>query len=133
MINEERIMTMAKLEMFEKGKKKADLKISNYFKFDYISLQVIITLIWFAILYVIAYVAYLLYKLDDILADFSIEAIIELGVTGLSGLGVVLVFGGILSGMYFNEKYIDAKHDSKPYYRELKKLAQLYEKENENG
>lgn len=52
MLNEKRIAAMTKMSIYSKGENNKDLAICKYYKYDYITLNILITLLWVALIYV---------------------------------------------------------------------------------
>ena len=126
MLNEKKIITMSRMAMYDNGHKKKCLKIGSYYKKDYISLQVIITFIWTTLLYLVGVAAWGLWKMEEILSEFSIEYLIDLGIW-IGGLYLVaLIIVGIISGFIYRDKYNKALFIAKGYYRALGDLHHIY-------
>ncbi len=129
MLNKKRVITMAKLAMYEKGEKKEYLRISTYHRWDYISFNVIMSMIWATVGYILIAAAWAVSNYAEILSDISIEHMRELAMLlGGMWLVVLLVFG-VMSGIFYYEKYYQAEQETKYYYRMMKVLNKIYEKE----
>ena len=126
MMNEERIKLMTRMAAYEKGEHKKNKKIVSFFKSDYISMQMLKSVIAATLSFGIMLGLYALYdfevfmkeiyKMD--LFDFAKSVIILY----LIILGIVLVITYVVS-IY---KYNRALQSTKVYYANLKKLSQLY-------
>lgn len=131
MLNEKRIASMTKMSIYSKGKSKRDLDICEYFKYDYITLNMLITLLWIAVIYagVVAVGCLLNIQviLDVLLED---ELFLFLMKIGLGLLGVWSAFAGICFFVY-KSQYERAQENAQKYYKELYKLNRLYAKEEE--
>lgn len=130
MLREERITKMSKMAMFEKGKNKACLQISSYYKKDYIALQTIMTLLWTTVGYCIIVAGALALKMEEVLYDITMEWIKELAVTLGGSYLVVLVVAGGIAILYYGWKYQMALNVAKEYYKALGTLSADYKKEN---
>ena len=51
MINEQRTILMTRLASYEKGEGRKNVKIGNYFRSDYIAIQILKAVIWLLLLY----------------------------------------------------------------------------------
>ena len=126
MVNEERIKLMTRMAAYEKEGHKKNKKIVSFFKSDYISMQMLKSVIAATISFGIMLGLYALYdfevfmkeiyKMD--LFDFAKSVIILYVIM----LGIVLVITYVVS-VY---KYNRALQSTKIYYANLKKLSQLY-------
>ena len=126
MVNEERIKLMTRMAAYEKEEHQKNKKIVSYFKKDYISMQMLKSVIAATISFGIMLGLYALYdfevfmkeiyKMD--LFDFAKSVIILYVIM----LGIVLVITYVVS-VY---KYNRALQSTKIYYANLKKLSQLY-------
>ena len=126
MVNEERIKLMTRMAAYEKDGHKKNKKIVSFFKSDYISMQMLKSVIAATISFGIMLGLYALYdfevfmkeiyKMD--LFDFAKSVIILYVIM----LGIVLVITYVVS-IY---KYNRALQSTKVYYANLKKLSQLY-------
>lgn len=129
MLNEKRVVTMAKLAMYEKGRKKEYLRISTYHRWDYISFNVIMTLIWSTIGYAVLVAIWGMANYTEILSDISIEHIQELVTVTIWIWIIVLLVSGVIAGIVYFEKYYQAEQETKEYYHALRLLNKMYEKE----
>lgn len=127
MMNEERIKLMTRMAAYEKGEHKKNKTIVSFFKSDYISMQMLKSVIASTVSFGIMLGLYALYdfevfmkeiyKMD--LFDFAKSVIILY----LIMLGIILVITYVVS-IY---KYNRALQSTKVYYANLKKLSQLYD------
>ena len=126
MVNEERIKLMTRMAAYEKEEHKKNKNIVSFFKSDYISMQmlksVIATTISFGILLSL-YALYdfevfmkEIYKMD--LFEFAKSIIIVYGIF----LGIILVITYVVSIYRYNR----ALQSTKLYYANLKKLSRIY-------
>ncbi len=132
MLNEDRIKAMIKLARYEKGEKKKNIQIADYYRLDYVSLNVIISLLWMTVGYVIVAGGFILLNLETVMIGINEERISTLMVMFFGGLLLCWAIGGIISGTYFLNKYNYAKKEAKKYYQGLNELVRAYKKENKN-
>ena len=126
MVNEERIKLMTRMAAYEKEGHKKNKKIVSFFKSDYISMQMLKSVIAATISFGIMLGLYALYdfevfmkeiyKMD--LFDFAKSVIILYAIM----LGSVLVITYVVAIYRYNR----ALQSTKVYYANLKKLSQLY-------
>ena len=129
MVNEEKVKLMTKLAIYENTKGKKQLNISKYYKRDYVRFQMFKTAVSSTIAFVILLFAYcmlnaeqLLLKLNDL--DF-------LGVAAKVGVlyVVFLVIYMLAAWVVYANKYEKIKPDVVMYNRNLKRLKELYDRE----
>ena len=73
MLNEKRVKHMVKLASYETKKWSEDSKVNSYFKNDYISFNVIVTLLWVTLAYVMLVGLFGVAFMEPILDGISIK------------------------------------------------------------
>lgn len=129
MVNEDKVKLMTKLAIYESTKGKKQLNISKYYKRDYVRYNmfktvVTATLAFFMILggYILINAEELLLKLNEM--DLLHEAI-KLGI-----IYAVFVIGYmVIARLVYARKYEKVKPDVIIYNHNLKKLKEMYDKE----
>lgn len=130
MLNEERIKLMTKMASYEANEGKRNMAIGNYFRGDYISVQVIKSILHATIAFFIVFALFVFYDLEILMADVYKMDLLDLGKTIiLYYLGFVLVYA-VISYAVYAYRYAKARKSLKVYYNNLKKLAYLYDKES---
>ena len=107
MLDKRKIRLMIKMASYEKQGAEEDLKISSYYKKDYVSMNVWATAIWFTIGYAIV---------AALIAFCTLEQIL-----------VILYCPG--ARMFYKRKHNLAKQHVKKYYRDLSRLEKINMKE----
>ncbi|MDE6620410.1 MAG: hypothetical protein K2K74_08000 [Lachnospiraceae bacterium] len=130
MLNEERIRLMTKMACYEAVEGRKNVAISNYFRGDYIGLQVIKSIIGATIAYVIIFAMFIFYDFEVFMAD-----IYKMDLFGFAKSVIIyyLIFTAayaLISYGVYTYRYTKAKKSLKTYYNNLKKLEYLYEREN---
>ncbi len=129
MLSEERVKLMTKMAAYEKKQGTKDFKISAYFRNDYAGLNVIGTLIWVTIGYIVVIALAGVTMLDVLLANLKFQMIVVLGGGIILGYVVTLIIYGIISSEIYKRRHDDARERVKQYSRELSALKRLYKKE----
>lgn len=129
MLNERRVKHMVKLASYESKKGSEEIKISSFFKKDYVNFSVVISLLWVTLGY---------FSLAGLICLALMERIVE-NVTFWSAVTViaVLVLGYLLSLLFYGKaaarsykkKYQAAKTGVRRYVRDLDILEKMYESE----
>ncbi len=129
MIDKERIKLMTKLAKYENTKAKEDLKIVEYYKKDYASLNTWITAIWVTVGF--ATILGLLFFLmpDFFVHDLTLKKLFNSCAIILVVYIFVLVTYCVYSSSFFKNKYDGAHRRVKKYYKELSLLRKIYMKE----
>lgn len=126
MINEQRIILMMQLASYEKGEGRKDVKIGNYFRSDYIAVQVLKSVISATIAFGIVFALYVLYDFEAFMLNlYKIDLFVFAQDVVTWYLVTVLAYG-VLTYAIATWRYAKAKKSLKSYYHNLKKLGSLY-------
>ena len=129
MINEEKVRLMTKLAIYEENKGKTIIPMSNYYREDYIGIQVLKSFFSGTIAYLLILLLTFSYQIERLINEF-----VKLDMKGLiTGILVAYVF---FIAVYLGIAYIicsirhkKAKKSLKAYDSVLKKLENIYERE----
>ena len=129
MVNEERIKLMTRMAAYEKDEHKKNKKIVSFFKSDYISMQILKSIVYTTIAFAIMFGLYVLYDFEIFMKEiyqmdifeFAKSVIIVYGIF----MGIILVITYAVS-LY---QYKRALQSTKLYYANLKKLSRDYGEE----
>ena len=129
MVNEERIKLMTRMAAYEKESHKKNKAIVSFFRSDYISMQMLKSVVSTTIAFVIMFGLYVLYDFELFMKEiykmdmfeFAKNVIIIYGIF----LAVVLLITYVVSLYQYNR----ALQDTKLYYANLKKLSRSYGEE----
>ena len=130
MLNIEKVKNMTKAAAFESGPEKKDIEISDYFRTDYLGLQMVKSGVAYAIAFVLLAAAWVMGKTEDIMlmitrADYLehlIKILIILFVAGLIAYEILVY-------IYYSIKYQKSKKSVKGYQSHLKEIHKFYEKQ----
>lgn len=126
MLNEERVILMTKMASYEENEGRKNVNIGNYFRDDYISIQVIKSVLCATIAYLIVFALFVFYDFETFMQDIYKMDLIEFGKNVLFYYVVTVVSYGVLSYLVYSYRYTKAKKSLKRYYQNLKKLNSLY-------
>ena len=129
MLNEERIKLMTKMASYEANEGKRNVAIGSYFRGDYISLQVIKSIISATIAFDICFALFVFYDFEVFMSDIYKMDLLSFGKNVLFSYVAFTAGYALLSYLVFTRRYAKAKRSLKMYYNNLKKLAYLYDKE----
>ena len=131
MINNDKVSLMTKLAIYENNNSE-DIKLSKYYKGDYVRYNVLKALISVTIGYVGILLLILFYNLEDILAKvFEVNYTI-LGIEIFVSYFVLMIIFGLISFMVYSDKINRSRKNLTNYHRGLKQLSRMYE-EDKNG
>lgn len=126
MLNEERVILMAHMASYESGEGKQNVKIGNYFRSDYIAVQVLKAIISATIAFAVVFAMYFLYNFETFMQNIYKIDLIAFAKNVLTYYGVTVVSYGVLTYLVSTYRYARAKKSLKLYYQNLKKLNSLY-------
>ena len=129
MLNEERVKLMTKMAAYEKKQGSKDFRISAYFRNDYAGMNVVGTLIWVTIGYIVLVVLAGVTLLDVLMNNLQFRTLIVLGAGVILGYIVILILYGIISSEIYKRRHDAARERVKKYSRDLSLLKKLYKKE----
>ena len=129
MLNEERIKLMTKMAAYEADEGKKNVAIGNYFRGDYIGLQVIKSIISATIAFVIVFGLFVFYDFEVFMSDIYKMDLLGFGRTVITAYLIFVAVYALISYMIYTYRYAKARKSLKMYYNNLKKLAYIYDKE----
>lgn len=129
MLNEKRVKHMVKLASYESKYGTEDIKVSTYFKNDYISLNLIFTFIWTTISYVLMVAILGLAYMDLLLDNLTLMRIVYIGGAVVGIYIVVLIASLVFAGWFYKKRHLRARKHIKVYRGNLEKLESIYEQE----
>ena len=129
MLNEERIKLMTKMAAYEANEGKKNVAIGNYFRGDYIGLQVIKSIISATLAFLIVFGLFIFYDFEVFMSDIYKMDLLGFGRTVVIVYLIFVAVYALISYMIYTYRYTKARKSLKMYYNNLKKLAYLYDKE----
>ena len=130
MINEEKVILMTKASIYENKEKKRNLKISRYFRHDYISVQLLAGCFFGTLCFLLGAALW-----GACHMEYLMENIHKMDIQGLiltaAALYVVMmaVYLCILYGLY-SYRYSQAGRSVGDYMQTLQKISDIYKKED---
>lgn len=128
MLNEERIILMTHMASYEEHEGKKNVAVGNYFRGDYIGLQVLKSIISATIAFVIVFGMFIFYDFEGFMLN-----IYKMDLLGFAK-NILLIYIGIVGSyalisyfVYLN-RYNKAKKSLRCYNNNLKKLSEMYDK-----
>ncbi len=127
MLNEERVILMTRMASYEAGEGKENVKIGNYFRSDYIAIQVLKSIVCGVLAFVILFGLYILYHFEEFMQDlYKLDDLIAFAQDVMFYFIGTVVGYGVIAYLACSWRYAKAKKSLKCYYHNLKKLNSLY-------
>ena len=131
MIDEKKVKLMTRMASYENNEGKEDLKISGYYRNDYVSLHVLLSIIWVTIGYGCLVLLLGVSLFDTLFASVSMGMIITLGTFVVIGYLAVVILYAVITHVIYSKKHQRARMRVKKYNHDLTRLLKIYERENE--
>ncbi len=129
MLNTERIRLMTRLAAYEQGEGKEYMPMSQYYRGDYVGIQMIKTFLYSTIAFCIITALSILYRLDDLEKMLYQMDYYEYAKGFVVKYILFVVFYQVIAWIVANLRYRKGQKKQKLYYSRLKKVEKLYERE----
>lgn len=129
MLNEERICIMTRIASYEAGEGKEDMPVKQYYRKDYVSYQMIRTLISSTISFGILFLFWGMYSMEKIMQKLTEMDLVQFGISILIKYVIFVVVYEAITVIVYNRKYTRATAGVKKYHADIKKVIKLQEKE----
>ena len=126
MLNEDKVILMTRMAAYEENEGKKNVQIGNYFRSDYISLQVLKSVVSATIGFGVIFALYIFYDFETFMQDIYKMDLIAFARNVLIVYGVSVVVYGVITYIFYSWRYARARESLKNYYGNLKKLNTLY-------
>ena len=130
MIHEERVILMTGLQVYEDGDGKRDIAISNYFRGDYLGMQMLKSVIYVTIAAGLFFAGYVFYNLEEFLNNIYQTNWLEYAQTLLTRYLVLVLAYTLITYLVYACRYEKKKKNLKKYYGGLKALNAMYHEES---
>lgn len=130
MLNNDKIRLMTKLALYESKEGKEDIRLSKYYKTDYVRYQIIKSIISATIGYGLILVLIFLYRSEYIIKNAVVLDYKTIG-TYILGIYIVIVaVYGLGSAVGYSIKYDNSRKKLGRYYKMLKRMNKIYNDES---
>lgn len=130
MLNNEKIILMTKLSLYEQKNQKKEIKTSRYFRGDYMALKMLKSFVCITVAYLLCLVLWFMYKSDNIISSMSTTGrFTELVVIMIIIYVVAVVVYMIFSYAFFSHRFRSIRKNLKEYNGDLKTLHRIQELE----
>ncbi|MCC8024142.1 MAG: hypothetical protein LIP16_02385 [Clostridium sp.] len=129
MLNEDKVGAMTGLAIFEKNEGRKIFPINRYFKKDYVGGQMFRSFFGYTFCYLLVLLMWVLYKLEALLNEASIEDIVGYAVNWGKIYVAGLVIYLFITWLVYSRRYDMAARSQLVYAARLKHLLKRYEKD----
>lgn len=129
MVNEERLRNLTKMAMFDTNEGKRCKPMAQYARKDYVSLQALKSFVTGTITYVLLLVMWGLSSMEGLVQKITGTELRGFVVTVIVLYIVFILIYLLATYIVFNMKYTEGRKKIKKYYNSLKKVNQMYERE----
>lgn len=126
MLNEERVILMTQMASYENGEGRENVRIGNYFRSDYVTLEVLKGIVCSSLAFVIGFGVYLLCNFETIMQELYSMDLFAFAKNILRDYCYAVGAYSVLTYFISSWRYARAKKSLKCYYHNLKKLSSLY-------
>lgn len=130
MLDEEKTKLMTRLAMYEQGKGKNEIPMSRYMRNDYISLNIVKTVITATFAYLLILAVCVLYDVEGLMNRLVDMNVFKLGYWLLIGYVIFIVLYGIIAYCVYAYKFKKVRKNLNLYHQQLRKLHQIHEEED---
>lgn len=127
MLNEKRVIMMTRLASYEAGEGKENISIGNYFRGDYLVLQILKSVVCSTICFFVIFGLYILYNFETFMQDLYKIDLIDFAQSVLKNYCITVVAYAALTYVVGTARYVHAKKTLQRYYKNLKVLKSLYQ------
>ncbi|MDO4553628.1 MAG: hypothetical protein Q4B70_00605 [Lachnospiraceae bacterium] len=129
MIDQEKLVTMTQLALYEKKKGQVDLLVYSYRREDFVRFQGLKTMIAATVAFILIVGFIAAWNIDVVIANFDTYNYTKIGAALLAAYIVFLVFFTRITSSQSKELYNQARPRVRRYYRSLNRLEKFYDKE----
>jgi hypothetical protein len=129
MLNNDRIRLMTKLALYEDKEGKEDIRLSKYYKTDYVRYEMLKSIIFVTFAYALILGLLIMYKSEYIIKNAMNQNYELRGIQIFGCYAILVVVYGVGSALFHSYKYDRSRKKLGRYYKLLKRLNKLYKEE----
>ena len=126
MINEEKVALMTKLAFYEKDKGKKARKVTEFFRGDYVTIQILESVVAATIIYGIVFGIYVFLDFEEFMQNIYKMDLISFARNVLTYYAIFLGCYVAFTFVHAMAHYYLAQRSLRRYYQDLKKLNAFY-------
>lgn len=130
MLNNRKIRLMTRLASYEEKEGKSDIRLSKYYKTDYVRLEILKTIIATTFGYLLILIMTAIYYSEKLIEDAVVLDYKSMGmrILGIYIMLLTIFIVGTLIG--YSIKYTNSRKKLSKYYKMLKRLRIIYKEED---
>ncbi len=125
MLNEEKIRLMTKLSVYEEREGKNDIRLSNYYRSDYVRYQVLKTVLCGTIAFLIVVALIVLYNTEFLIQNALVLDYKNIITYGLTIYGLVMVIYILFTILLSSIRFRKSRKRLGVYFRGLKQVEEI--------
>lgn len=129
MLDKRKIRLMIRMASYEKREAQEDLRISSYYKKDYVSMKVWESAIWISIGYCILAALFIVCNMNALMENLTIIKLTAILGIAAAGYLFLLIVYCVCAAKFYKHRHNEAKQHTKKYYRDLSRLEKMNMKE----
>ncbi len=129
MLNEEKIRLMTKLSVYEEREGKNDIRLSNYYRSDYVRYQVLKTVLCGTIAFLIVIALVVLYNTEFLIQNALVLDYKNIITYGLTIYGLVMVIYILFTILLSSIRFRKSRKRLGVYFRGLKQVEEICREE----
>ncbi|MBQ4472879.1 MAG: hypothetical protein IJM26_06575 [Lachnospiraceae bacterium] len=129
MLNEEKIRLMTKLSVYEEREGKNDIRLSNYYRSDYVRYQVLKTVLCGTIAFLIVVALVVLYNTEFLIQNALVLDYKNIITYGLTIYGLVMVIYILFTILLSSIRFRKSRKRLGVYFRGLKQVEEICREE----
>lgn len=126
MINEEKVALMTRLAFYEKSKGKKARKVTELFRGDYVTVQILKSVVAATIIYGIVFGIYVFLDFEEFMQNIYKMDIISFARNVITYYAIFLGCYVAFTFIHATAHYYLAQRSLRRYYQDLKKLSAFY-------
>ena len=133
MLNEEKIRLMTRLSVYEQGEGKEDIRLSKYYRSDYIRYQILKTVLCGTIAFLIIIGLVILYHTEFLIQNALVLDYKSIATYALTVYGLVLVIYILFTILLSSIRFRRSRKRLGVYYRGLRQVEEICAAEDEKS
>lgn len=129
MVNEERLRHLIKISKFDTNDGKKCKPMIQYARKDYVSMQMLQSFVTGTISYGLILVIWVLYSMESLMKGINTQELSGVLITLIVLYLIFMLIYFVATYIVFQVKYTHGRRKVKKYYSSLKKVNQMYERE----
>lgn len=133
MINEEKVKLMTKAAVYEQKKGRDSLNTTSYFRYDYISLELLKGWFFGSLVYALLAALWAVYHMEYLLNNIHKMDLKQLGLTAVTAyIVMIVIYMCILYGVC-SYRYYKAHKSVNGYIHTLTRISEIYRQEEKGA